>query len=66
MLIKDPSEISSLEYLKVTNYTVSFFYYADMCFCVLIDQHFSTELCKKKYCKKRLEAIVGVYMCSLK
>ena len=35
LLIKDPSETSSLEYIIITNYTVSFFYYTDICFCVL-------------------------------
>ena len=35
LLTKDPSETSSLEYVIITNYTVSFFYYTDICFCVL-------------------------------
>ena len=31
LLTKDPSETSSLEYIISKNYTVSFFYYTDIC-----------------------------------
>ena len=65
MLTKDPNETKSLEYVVITNYTVSWIYYADNCFCVLKDQHTLTELCKK-YCKKKGRNKVDVYMCSLK
>ena len=38
LLTKDPSETSSLEcIIIITNYTVSFFYYTEMCICVLTD-----------------------------
>ena len=38
LLTKDASETCSLEYITIiTNYTVSFFYYTDICFCVLTD-----------------------------
>ena len=32
LLTKDRGETSSLEYIIITNYTVSFFYYADNCY----------------------------------
>ena len=34
LLTKDSSETSSLEYIIITNYTVSFIYYTDTYFCV--------------------------------
>ena len=37
LLTKDLSKTSSIENIKITNYTLSFFYYADNCFFMLTD-----------------------------
>ena len=47
LLTKDPNETKSLDYVIITNYTVSWIYYADNCFCLLKDYHTLTELWKK-------------------
>ena len=42
LLTKDPSETCQLEYIIITNFTVSFFYYTDICFCELNEStHFN-------------------------